>query len=47
MMQALMDHVDHKIQQNFYLSLIRQANFNKPLSGIKLDKNYRKNNSVQ
>jgi hypothetical protein len=47
MMQEIMDHVDHKIQQNFYLSLIRQENFKKPLSGIKLDKNYRKNSSAQ
>ena len=42
MMQALINHVDQKLQQNFYLSLARSSNFKKPLSDIKLDKNYRK-----
>jgi hypothetical protein len=42
MMQALMNHVDQKLQQSFYLSLVRSTNFKKPLSGIKIKEIYRK-----
>ena len=42
MMKALIEHVDNKIQQNFYLSLVKSTNYNKSLSGVKISKNYRK-----
>ena len=46
MMRALIEHVNQKIQQDFYLSLIKSTNYVKPLSCVKIQKNYRKNSSV-
>ena len=35
-------NVELKLQQDFYATLPRPSNFKKPLSGIKIGKNYRK-----